>query len=260
MTPRSPFARLFWRVFGLLALAAAWAYGHAVYGPFVLPRPDAAAAELLRLFASGAAGAAIASTAGQALAGWRSRGCVGLALAFAGNRAAPVALSLRPLATMLLGVPPVAWIVLALLWFGPEGSTPAFTVAVTVAPLVFAAALQGLAARDAALDEMAHAFQAPLALRVTDIVAPQLLAQLSPALAAALGFAWKVCVMAEVMTSGTGIGGQLALARAHLDLTQAMAWILLIVLLVLASDVALLAPLRRWAVAAGGATFVPPSA
>jgi NitT/TauT family transport system permease protein len=52
------------------------------------------------------------------------------------------------------------------------------------------------------------------------------------------------------MSSGTGIGGRLATARAHLDLPETMAWVLLVTLVVLACDLALLAPLRQWLTAA----------
>ena len=54
--------RLFWRLSGLAALLGAWALIHAVYGPFVLPRPGEAFTELARLFESGTAQTALVST------------------------------------------------------------------------------------------------------------------------------------------------------------------------------------------------------
>lgn len=237
--------RALWSVSGLFALLLAWGAGHAAYGPFVLPRPDEAFAALVGLVRSGAAGVAILATAGQALLGWAIGLAVGLAVAFPAGFVEPFRLAARPVSTLLIGMPPVAWIVLALIWFGPGGGADSFTVSVTVAPILFGAALQGLASRDPELDEMAAQFRAPRLMRLTDVIAPQLLAHLAPAAAAALGFSWKVCVMAEVIASGAGIGGQLALARAHLDLPGTFAWLLIIVALALASDAFLLWPLRR---------------
>ncbi len=196
------------------------------------------------LIRSGVAGAAVLATAEQAILGWTIGLAVGLAIALPAGFVEPLALAAAPVSTILLAVPPVAWIVLALLWFGPGGGADAFTVAVTVTPILFGAALQGLASRDRGLDEMAAQFRAPPLMRLTDVVAPQLLAHLAPAAGAALGFSWKVCVMAEVIASGAGIGGQLAIARAHLDLPDTFAWLLIIVALALASDVVLLWPLR----------------
>ena len=62
--------RLFCGLSGLAVLLGAWALIHAFYGPFVLPRPGEAFAELARLFQSGAAQTAFVSTGGQALLGW----------------------------------------------------------------------------------------------------------------------------------------------------------------------------------------------
>ena len=236
-----------WSALGVGVILAAWALGHRLYGPFVLPAPEAAARELIDLFRSGAAERALGSTLAQSLLGYAAGATIGFVAGVSAAAVEPVALALQPVAVLLIGMPPVAWLVLALLWFGPDGAAPAFTVAITVAPLIFAGALQGLLSRDAGLDEMAQTFRAPLRQRVADVLAPQMAAHLAPAAAAALGFSWKVCVMAEVMANGTGIGGELSVARAHLDLEQAMAWILLILILVLAGDAALMAPLRAFA-------------
>ena len=230
---------------GLAALVGAWAAVHAAYGPLVLPRPDEAARELVRLCLDGEAERALLATLAHSLVGW-SIGCVlGLGLALLGGLWRPARLALRPVAVVLLGTPPIAWLVLAALWFGANGLDAGFTVAVVVLPVVFVAAIQGLDGRDAQLDEMAAGFSTPAWQKFVDVLAPQLLAHLLPAAATALGLALKVCVMSEVLASGTGIGGRLAEARANLDLTGAMAWILLVVAVALALDLALVAPLRR---------------
>jgi NitT/TauT family transport system permease protein len=49
----------------------------------------------------------------------------------------------RPLVTVLLGTPPIAWLVLAMLWFGAGDGTPVFTVFIACFPVVFVGALQG---------------------------------------------------------------------------------------------------------------------
>ena len=230
---------------GLAALVGAWAIIHVAYGPLVMPRPDLAARELFRLFMTGEAEKALWSTLVHSLAGWAVGCAFGLGFGLIGGLWQPAGLALRPVATALLGTPPVAWLLLAALWFGANGFDAGFTVAVVVLPVVFVAAIHGLDRRDSGLDEMARGFRTPAWQRFTDILAPQIFAHFLPAAATALGFALKVCVMSEVMVSGTGIGGQLAAARANLDLEATMAWILLVVALVLILDLALIAPFRR---------------
>jgi NitT/TauT family transport system permease protein len=143
-------------------------------------------------------------------------------------------------------VPPVAWVVLALLWFGPGLVSPLFTVAVTTAPILFAAALGAVVARDPLLTEMATVFRLSRRARLTRLLLPEMATAMAPALSTAFALAWKVALTAELLGDGSGIGGRFATARAHLDLAEAMAWVVLVVIFVLLSDAVMLAPLRRW--------------
>lgn len=246
-------ARAGWGALGLLVLALAWQVGHWAFGPFVLPSLSETGRALAELVAGGMAGPALAETAAHSLGGFLAGGAVGLALGLLGGTFMPVGAAVRPMLTAILGTPPIAWVVLALLWFGPGGGTPTFTVAVTAAPIVFLAALQGVRARDPRLAEMADVYRAPPLLRLTDLLLPRLAQFLAPAFATALAFSFKVSVMAEVLSGADGVGGAIATARAHLDLPQTMAWIVLVVAFLLVADAVLLAPLRGW-LAANGAT------
>ncbi|MDC7787407.1 ABC transporter permease subunit [Rhodoplanes sp. TEM] len=230
---------------GLAVVAAGWQAGWRMLGPFVLPQPAETVETLARLVVDGEAGPALRVTIVNALGGWAAGAALGTGLGIAAGLAWPLGAALRPVMTVTLGTPPIAFVVLALLWFGPQGGAPAFTVLVTTAPIVFAGAAQGVAARDPQLSEMARVCGAPPLLRLRALLLPQLLDHLLPALATALAFAWKVAVMAEVLAGGSGIGGRIAEARAHLDLAETMAWILLIVGLLLVCDGLLLAPMRR---------------
>lgn len=243
---RALLARWGWGGLGLLALAAAWQAGHDALGPFVLPSLGATFGELADLVRSGAALPPLLQTAGHALGGFLIGGACGLALGLLGGFVLPVGAMSAPVLTAILGTPPIAWVVLALLWFGPGGGAPIFTVAVTAAPIVFLAALQGVRDRDAALMEMARIYRAPARQRLSDILLPRLAQALAPAFATALAFSFKVAVMAEVLSGADGVGGAIAAARAYLDLPQTMAWIVLVVLVLLVADAVLFAPLRGW--------------
>ncbi len=239
-------ARWGWGAVGVALLAAAWQWGFQTLGPFVLPSLQETGRALWALIVEGAALPALLATAGHALGGFAVGGAVGLLLGLAGGLVMPVGAMATPVLIMILGTPPIAWVVLALLWFGPGGAAPAFTVAVTAAPIVFLAAMHGVRSRDPRLEEMARVYRAPLWQRTTDLILPALAGQLVPALATALAFSFKVAVMAEVLSGADGVGGGIANARAYLDLAQTMAWIVLVVVVLLCADAILLAPLRGW--------------
>lgn len=235
-----------WGALGVLLLAAAWQWGFYALGPFVLPSLQQTAHALWALIVDGAAAPALLATASHALGGFVAGGLVGLLLGIGGGLLMPIGAMASPVLIMILGTPPIAWVVLALLWFGPGGAAPAFTVAVTAAPIVFLAALHGVRGRDPRLEEMARVYRAPLWQRTTDLILPALVDHLLPAFATALAFSFKVAVMAEVLSGADGVGGGIASARAYLDLAQTMAWIVLVVAVLLAADAILLAPLRSW--------------
>ncbi|MFG1212809.1 ABC transporter permease subunit [Xanthobacter flavus] len=244
--PLSPALRsAIWGTAGLLVLAGTWQWGSMAFGPFVLPSLAETGEAVVRLVASGKAGPALLATLVHALAGCAVGGAVGFLLGVAGGLALPVGDMSYPVFTALLGTPPIAWVVLALLWFGPGGAAATFTVAITAAPILFIATLQGVRTRDRALAEMAQLYRAPAFMRFTDLVLPALADFLIPALATALAFSFKVAVMAEVLSGADGVGGGIATARSHFDLPETMAWIVLAIAVLILADALLLAPLRR---------------
>lgn len=235
---------------GLCLLAAAWQAGHEAYGSFILPARVETLAEAGSILAGPFFAEAAGATALRALLSFLLAAGFGSLAGIAAGYSMATIRAVRPLMTVLLGVPPIAWIVLALIWFGASDGTVVATVVIAAAPIVFGAAVEGIATRDRGLDDMARVFGANAAQRFTTLALRHLAAHLFPALAVALGTAVKVAVMAELLTSTGGIGGALAQARARLDVAGAMAWVLIAVAVLLALEYGLLQPLRaqleRW--------------
>ncbi len=169
--------RWIWRVLGVAIILAAWEIVHFVWGPFILPSLTETGRAITHIIGNGEATPAVLSTAQQALAGCLIGAVTGFALGVIGGYAAPIGETLSPFATVVLGVPPIVWVVLALLWFGPGSIEPGFTVVMTAFPIVFAATLQGVRSRDTNIDEMARVYGASKRLRMTDILLPQLAAR-----------------------------------------------------------------------------------
>lgn len=235
---------------GLCCLAAAWQAGHEFYGSFILPSP----LETLRAVGDLVAGqtfpTAARETAERSLAGFVLAIGIGTSAGvIAGYSFAAMRLT-RPIVTVILGVPPIAWIVLALIWFGSTGGSAVMTVVVAALPISFVGGLEGVATRDRALDAMARSFGAGAWMRFRTVTAPHLVSYLFPAWITTAGTAWKVTVMAELLSNSGGIGGELATARSLFDIPQVMALIVVVVAFALITEYVLLHPLRdrleRW--------------
>lgn len=229
----------------VLLLVAAWDALARQLGPLVLPTPQETLASLVQILRAPEAWLELGATARRALYGYGLSVLAGAVLGMAAGASLTATMMARPLVTLLIGMPPIAWLVLALLWFGSGDATPVFTVFVACFPIVFVGALQGTRTLDNQLHGMAEAFRLPRRMMITDVYLPHVVSYLFPAWIAALGTAWKVVVMAELLATQDGVGAALAVSRSHLDTAATMAWIAAVVGLLLAVEYLVLEPIKR---------------
>ncbi len=232
-------------VASLFLLFAAWEGASAVYGALILPDPATVFATLAGLIESGTAWPELAVTARRALTGLALAIAAGSVLGMLAGVSLTASMMARPLVTVLLGTPPIAWLVLAMLWFGASDGTPVFTVFVACFPVIFVGALQGTRTLDSHLKDMATVFRLPARMKLFDLYLPHVASYLFPAWITALGTAWKVVVMAELLSSADGVGAALAVSRSHLDTAATLAWISAVVGSLLAVEYLLLEPIKR---------------
>lgn len=234
----------------LCLLAAAWQAGHEAYGPFILTSPLQTLQEIGALATDPEAWAIAMVTLQRAVSGFGLVTITGLVLGVLAGYSPATLRIVTPLITVLLGVPPIAWIVLAMIWFGGSDATVRTVIVVAALPVVFLGAARGIATRDRSLDRMAQAFGAGPVRRFMTVGLRQTTTTLFPALALALGTAFKVAVMAELLANAGGIGGALADARVNLDIAQALAWVVVAVVLLLMVEYTLVQPVKgeidRW--------------
>lgn len=243
------FAAKIWTGWGTLAsvflIFALWQIGFETFGPLVLPNPLESIAQLIEIIKQSEGLDYLLTTARRAMTGFALASLIGASLGLLAGWSNTLSILSKPFLTVMLGVPPIAWIVLALLWFGGTDGTPVFTVFISTVPLVFAGALQGVRMRDATLDEMADSFQVSWVDKLIHVQLPQIISYLFPAWATALGLSWKVVVMAELLSSSDGVGAGLAEARVNIDTVTTMSWIVAVVGLLLLFEGLFLNPVKE---------------
>lgn len=229
----------------ILLFCALWELGGRIYGDLVLPGPVATLQQLVSMFEAGLAQPELIISARRALYGLALALLIGTLLGLIAGRSMTAAMMSRPLVTLLLGMPPIAWLVLAMLWFGMGDATPIFTVFVSCFPIAFAGAMQGARTVDNKLKDVARAYRLSKTMILTDIYLPHVMSYLFPAWVTALGISWKVVVMAELLTTVDGVGAALAVSRAQLDTASTLGWILAVLVILLALEYLLLEPFKR---------------
>lgn len=250
--------RFIWSAWiGVAALGiifASWQYGHERYGSFILPPPFETAKTIARILGEPGNWAIFKLTFERALEGFVIAVVFGTLAGVAAGYSAAVLRLTRPVITLLLGVPPIAWIVLAMIWFGSNSGMVVSTVVIAAMPVLFVGAAEGAMTRDRGLDAMARCFGASAATRFRTIALRHVAAYVMPSLVVALGTSFKVAVMAELLANTGGIGGSLARARSNLDVAEALAWVMIAVLALVIVEYCFLHPVRseleRWREAA----------
>jgi NitT/TauT family transport system permease protein len=223
----------------LLVLVAAWQIAAFHLPPILFPSLSKIAAALRDIVTSPPALAAIGLT--------YLRIIVALAIAFAAATTIgigagllrPLERAALPLIEVVQGIPAVCWIIFAILWFREMEARIAFVVIVATIPSFFYQARDGVRAIPADLWDMVRSWRPSTLQLVRILVLPALLPALLTGWRTNLGNGTRVTIMAELLGGVSGIGYQLRLSQELFRMDRAIAWTVVLVAFVVATNLAL---------------------
>ncbi len=228
---------------GIFMLCAVWHYAALALGDLVLPQPLAVFRRVYAMLHH-LEDSEILISLYRALTALSMAIVLGMGSGILAGTSKTLNLLLRPLITVLLGMPPIVWVVLALFWFGISETGIVFTIVITVMPLTFAAAVRGMMTVDEDLREMLTAYQLSWFEQVKQLYLPHLLNYLLPAAIVAVGTGVKITVMAELLGSSSGIGSKISDARTMLDTQEVLAYVVIILAIIMLIEYLILEPIR----------------
>jgi NitT/TauT family transport system permease protein len=229
----------------ILFFIALWDVGHQYYGTLILPSPLETFQTLAHILQDETMQAEIQTTLMRAGVGFGISVILGTSLGLLAGFFMTASMMSRPIVTILVGMPPIVWIVLAMIWFGMGDQTVIFTVVVASFPIVFVGSLQGTRTLDGDLSEMAKSFHLPWYMKFFDVYFPHIFSYVFPAWVSGLGMAWKIVIMAELLATSDGLGASLAVARSQLDTTGALALVVVMIASLLFIEYIILEPIKR---------------
>ncbi len=233
-----------WTALAVIAVVCAfWHMASVVLGNIVLPGPIAVFGYSLKLMRNYEA-AEIPITLYRAGIAISAAVVTGVGLGILTGLSKTMALFFRPIISILLGTPPIIWVVLAIFWFSTGNSSTIFTTYIAVTPLMFASALQGMLSIDRNLEEVMHVYKVRFDKRIQHLYWPHLLNQLLPAFNIAFASGLKIAIMAELLGANDGIGAQIALARTMLETEVVMAYIVILLLVIYLVEYLIIEPLK----------------
>ncbi len=233
------------------ALLVAWQLAVTLFGvpPQVLPSPGAVFGALGQAAASGALGAAVATSLGRALIGFAIAIVVGTALGLLLAEVRPLRRAIGPVVSGLMVLPSVAWVPAATLWFGFSDALVLFVVLMGGVPSIVNGLIAGVDQVPPQLRRVGTVLGAgrvELALRV---ILPAALPGYLAGLKQGWAFSWRGVLAAEIIavggSLGPGVGALLAQGRTAEDLAGVLGAILVILAIGIVIELVLLAPIER---------------
>ncbi|SHF74091.1 sulfonate transport system permease protein [Lampropedia hyalina DSM 16112] len=212
----------------------------------VLPSPVSVFQAFWTLTLSGELWTHVKVSAGRAFAGLAIGGGLGLVLGLLTGSVKFFEQLLDSTVQMVRNIPALALIPLVILWFGIDEAAKLFLIATSVFFPIYINTFHGIRSVDPALVEMGRAYGLSRWQLYRQIILPGALASILVGLRFSLGLMWVILIVAETISSQSGIGYLTMNAREFLQTDIVLVGILLYALLGKLADVAARALERYW--------------
>lgn len=217
------------RLTAILLLLGAWQLAAFFFPPLVVPPISKVAFRLVQIITKENFFPLIWTTILRLIVGLGIGVAVGTVLGLLFGLFKSLEDVLSPVVSILQTVPPVCWVVLALVWFGFNGKPCVFIVATATIPTMVINLCGGVRSIDPELIEMAHMYRFSKEKILRHVILPSVQPYFRSALEIVIGGGWKLVVMGEVLTTSTGIGGAITTARLNIEPDAIIAWAILLV-------------------------------
>ncbi len=148
---------------------------------------------------------------------------LGIATGLATGLFVRLRLGLLPLIELLRPIPPIAWIPIAITFFGIGDSSSCFVIFIGAFYPIFTNTLLGVREVPALYIDAAKMLGASKARIYQQVIVPCALPSIFAGLRVGLGFAWACVVAAEMIAAHSGLGYEIQLNRQLLQLDRVVA-------------------------------------
>ena len=189
-----------------IVILLAWHAGVQLTHTKIFPTPLAVAKGLGQLASRHILGGYILDSLGRALAGYAIAVVLGLPLGMLLGSAPRLAAAINPLIQMLRPISPLAWMPLAVIWFGISNVAPIFLIFLASFFPVVVAATNAVRNVPPMYLQAARNFGLTETQILRRVIFPAILPRVLVGLRIAFGVAWLVLVAAEMIAVDSGLG------------------------------------------------------
>jgi NitT/TauT family transport system permease protein len=193
-------------VIAIALLIAAWWAGVAASGSVIFPTPSQVVRGMIELIRDGTLSTHIGASLFRVSAGFALAVVVGVPLGVWMGWVAGAFNTLNPIVQMLRPISPIAWIPIAILWFGVGNASPIYLIFISsVFPLIVQTTV-GVHTIERRYLWAAENFGVSRFALFRSVVIPAALPQVIVGMRIGLGVAWLVVVAAEMVALRSGLG------------------------------------------------------
>jgi len=197
--------------------------GLGIINSFLLPAPTDVVVALWNLAKDGTLFVHLAASLKRIVCGYLLACAVGLPLGFLCGWSRTAAELIRPIIEALRPVPPLAWVPIAILWFGLGDMSAYFLVFLGCVFPLFFGAYTAVRSIDRNQINAALCLGASRKLLFVDVLLPAALPIMMPNLRLALGIGWMCVVTAELIAAQTGLGYLIQQSRMLFQINNVVA-------------------------------------
>jgi ABC-type nitrate/sulfonate/bicarbonate transport system permease component len=200
-------------------LLVAWELGarFGVINANLFPPPSAIAQALSDLSSTGMLWRDVSASIVRVSVGFSIAAFVGTGLGLLLGRLNGLARYVLPLVELIRPISVIAWIPIAILWFG-LGDRPAwFLIALGAFFPIFTNAYDGARSLADVYVRVARCFGAPRRLFIRQVLIPATLPHIMTGLRVGLGTGWTCVIAAELISATSGLGYMIQLARTTIE-------------------------------------------
>jgi ABC-type nitrate/sulfonate/bicarbonate transport system permease component len=206
---RSFLARLLPFAYAVALILTAWLLVIALFNPHesLLPPPSAAAAHFLEIAATGELFVHIGASLGRVLSAWTIAGLVAIPLGLAMGRIPAIERILDPIVELIRPISPLAWIPLAILWFGIGEAGKVFVVFIGTFFPTLISTIAGVKRIDPVLIHAGEVLGCTnRGALFRKVVLPAALPNIITGLRISFGTGWAAIIAAELVAARSGLG------------------------------------------------------
>lgn len=165
---------------------------------------------------------------------------------------------LQPIGLFANSISGIAWIPLAIVWFGIGWVTTLFIMLNTIFWLLFFNAMLGVRGVSRIYEQSVLTMGGSRWNVIWQVYLPGAMPSIITGIRMAMGFGWRALIAAEMIGGNSGLGFMIFASAQEFKMEEVILGVIAIAIIWLATDKWILQPLERWTTRRWGLVWIPP--